>query len=59
MDDEYNSLLELGTWTLVKTPPNITPIPVKRQLLQVQQQATVADQSGAPEVSIADTLTTP
>jgi len=29
MDDEYNSLLELGTWTLVKTPPDITPIPVK------------------------------
>lgn len=29
MDDEYNSLLELGTWTLVKTPADVTPIPVK------------------------------
>eukprot|EP00775_Hariotina_reticulata_P001034 gene1034-1371_t len=29
MDDEYNSLMELGTWTLEKTPPGITPIPVK------------------------------
>ena len=29
MDDEYASLLANGTWTLERTPPGVTPIPVK------------------------------